>query len=88
LGENNRGGEVVQFTTKEELNSSIRCPDLSGYAIRDPSTLKGSLALLTSSLIAQRKVDLFQKVFQRQLGNDSFLARNRCMLSSLSEMAL
>jgi hypothetical protein len=59
LGENNLGGEVVQFTVREEFNSSVHCPDVSGYAIRDPATLKGSLALLTSSLITQRKVDLF-----------------------------
>jgi hypothetical protein len=59
LGENNLGGEVVQFTVREEMDSSVRCPDVSGYAIRDSATLKGSLALLTSAMIAQRKVDLF-----------------------------
>jgi hypothetical protein len=37
----------------------VRCPDVTGYAIRDPATLKGSLALLTSAMVAQRKVDLF-----------------------------
>jgi hypothetical protein len=59
LGENNLGGEVVQFTVREEIDGSVRCPDVSGYAIRDAATLKGSLALLTSAMVAQRKVDLF-----------------------------
>jgi len=59
LGENNLGGEVVQFTVSEEIDGSVRCPDVSGYAIRDSATLKGSLVLLTSAMVAQRKVDLF-----------------------------
>ena len=59
LGDNNLGGEVVQFTVREEMDSSVRCPDVTGYAIRDSATLKGSLALLTSAMLAQRKVDLF-----------------------------
>ena len=32
---------------------------MTGYAIRDSATLKGSLALLTSAILAQRKMDLF-----------------------------
>jgi hypothetical protein len=59
LGENNLGGEVVQFTVREDIDGSVRCPDVTGYAIRDSATLKGSLALLTSAMVAQRKVDLF-----------------------------
>jgi hypothetical protein len=59
IGENDIGGEVVQFTVREEISNSVRCPDLSGYAIRDPATLRGALALLMSSLVAQHKVDLF-----------------------------
>ena len=59
LGENNLGGEVVQFTVREEIDSSVHCPDVTGYAIRDSATLKGSLALLTSAMVTQRKVDLF-----------------------------
>jgi hypothetical protein len=59
LGENNLGGEVVQFTVREEIDSSVRCPDVTGYAIRDSATLRGSLALLTAAMVAQRKVDLF-----------------------------
>ena len=59
LGENNVGGEVVQLTVKEEIDSSVHCPDVTGYAIRDSATLKGSLALLTSAMLANRKVDLF-----------------------------
>jgi hypothetical protein len=59
LGENNVGGEVVQFTVSEVVDNSGHCPDFSGYAIRDPATLKGSLALLTSAMVARRQVDLF-----------------------------
>jgi hypothetical protein len=59
LGENNVGGEVVQFTVNEVVDNPGHCPDKTGYAIRDPATLRGSLALLTSALIAQRQVDLF-----------------------------
>ena len=58
LGENNVGGEVVQFTVSEVVDNSGHCPDISGYAIRDPATLKGSLALLTSAMVARRQVDL------------------------------
>ena len=59
LGENKVGGEVVQFTVSEVVDNSGHCPDISGYAIRDPATLKGSLALLTSAMVARRQVDLF-----------------------------
>jgi hypothetical protein len=59
LGENNISGEVVQFTVNEVVDNPGHCPDKTGYAIRDPATLRGSLALLTSALIAQRHVDLF-----------------------------
>jgi hypothetical protein len=59
LGDNNLGGEVVQFTVREEIDSSVRCPDVTGYAIRDSATLRGSLALLTSAMLTQRKVDVF-----------------------------
>jgi hypothetical protein len=59
LGENNVGGEVVQFTVNEVVDNPGHCPDKTGYAIRDPATLRGSLALLTSALIAQRQVDFF-----------------------------
>ena len=59
LGENNVSGEVVQFTVNEVVDNPGHCPDKTGYAIRDPATLRGSLALLTSALVAQRQVDLF-----------------------------
>src|SRR5580698_11604836 len=59
LGENNVGGEVVQFTVNEVVDNPGHCPDNTGYAIRDPATLRGSLALLTSALVAQRHMDLF-----------------------------
>jgi len=59
LGENNVSGEVVQFTVNEVVDNPGHCPDKTGYAIRDPATLRGSLALLTSALVAHRQVDLF-----------------------------
>ena len=59
LGENNVNGEVVQFTVNEVVDNPGHCPDKTGYAIRDPATLRGSLALLTSALLTQRQVDLF-----------------------------
>jgi hypothetical protein len=58
VGENNVSGEVVQFTVNEVVDNPGHCPDKTGYAIRDPATLRGSLALLTSALVAQRQVDL------------------------------
>ena len=59
LGENNVVGEVVQFTVSEVVDNSGHCPNLTGYAIRDSATLRGSLALLTSAMLAGRQVDLF-----------------------------
>ena len=59
IGENNISGEVVQFTVSEVVDNPGHCPDNTGYAIRDPATLRGSLALLTSALVAQRHMDLF-----------------------------
>jgi hypothetical protein len=59
IGENNVSGEVVQFTVSEVVDNPGHCPDKTGYAIRDPATLRGSLALLTSAMVAQRHVDLF-----------------------------
>jgi hypothetical protein len=59
IGENSVSGEVVQITVNEVVDNSGHCPDKTGYAIRDPVTLRASLALLTSALVAQRQVDLF-----------------------------
>jgi hypothetical protein len=59
IGENNVSGEDVQITVNEVVDNPGHCPDKTGYAIRDPVTLRGSLALLTSALLAQRQVDLF-----------------------------
>jgi hypothetical protein len=59
IGKNNVGGEVVQFTVGEVVDNPGHCPDATGYAIRDPSTLRGSLALLTSALVSGRHVDIF-----------------------------
>jgi hypothetical protein len=59
LGENNVGGEVVQFTVGEVVDNSGHCSDATGYAIRDPATLKGSLALLSSAMVTGRHIDIF-----------------------------
>jgi hypothetical protein len=59
LGENNVGGEIVQFTVSEVVDNPGHCPDATGYAIRDPATLKGSLALLSSAMVASRHIDIF-----------------------------
>jgi hypothetical protein len=59
LGENNSGGEVVQFTVNEMVDNSGHCLNVTGYAIRDAATLRGSLALLTAAMMAGRQVDLF-----------------------------
>jgi hypothetical protein len=59
VGENNVGGKVVQFTVNEEIDRSVRCPDLTGYGIRDSVTLKGSLSLLLMAMASARKVDVF-----------------------------
>jgi hypothetical protein len=59
IGENNVGGEVVQFTVNEVVDNPGHCPDATGYAIRDPATLKGSLALLSSAMVTGRHIDIF-----------------------------
>jgi hypothetical protein len=59
IGENNVNGEVVQVTVNEVVDNPGHCPDKTGYAIRDPVTLRASLTLLTSALVSQRQVDLF-----------------------------
>ena len=51
LGKNNVGGEVV--------DNPGHCPDATGYAIRDPATLKGSLAQLSSAMVTGRHIDIF-----------------------------
>ena len=59
IGENNVAGEVVQFTVGEVVDNPGHCPDATGYAIRDPATLRGSLALLTSAMVSGRHIDIF-----------------------------
>ena len=59
LTENNIGGEVVQFTVSEVVDNPGHCTDPTGYAIRDPATLRGSLALLTSAFMTGKQVDLY-----------------------------
>jgi hypothetical protein len=59
ITEANVTGEVVQVTVKEIIDNSAHCANPSGYALRDSATLKGSLALLMSSLVTEKPVDLF-----------------------------
>ena len=59
ITENNVNGEVVQITVTAIIDNAAHCANPSGYALRDSATLKGSLALLTSSLVTGKPVDLF-----------------------------
>jgi hypothetical protein len=59
ISDNNVDGEVVQFTVNEVVDNSAHCADSTGYAIRDPNTLRGSLALLMSAFVTGKQVDLF-----------------------------
>ena len=56
---NDVGGEVVQFSVNEVVENPGHCTDATGYAIRDPATLRSSLALLTSAFITGKQVDLY-----------------------------
>jgi hypothetical protein len=59
LSVNDIGGEVVQFSVSDVVENSAHCTDATGYAIRDPATLRSALALLTSAFITGKQVDLF-----------------------------
>jgi hypothetical protein len=59
LTDNDIDGEVVQFTVNEVVDNPGHCADSTGYAIRDPNTLRGSLALLMSAFVTGKQVDLF-----------------------------
>jgi hypothetical protein len=50
---------LFRCTVTEVIDNSAHCANPSGYALRDASTLKGFLALLTSSLITAKAADLF-----------------------------
>jgi hypothetical protein len=52
-------GEVVQLTVNEVVDNPAHCSDSTGYAIRDPNTLRSSLALLMSAFVTGKQVDLF-----------------------------
>ena len=56
---NDIDGEVVQFTANEVVENPAHCADSTGYAIRDPNTLRSSLALLMSAFVTGKQVDLF-----------------------------
>jgi ribosomal protein S6E (S10) len=59
ISDNDVDGEVVQLTVNEVVDNSAHCPDSTGYAIRDPNTLRSSLALLMSAFVTGKQVDLF-----------------------------
>jgi hypothetical protein len=59
ISDNDIDGEVVQFTVNEVVDNPAHCADSTGYAIRDPNTLRGSLALLMSAFVTGKQVDLF-----------------------------
>lgn len=59
IGVNDVGGEVVQFSVNEVVENPRHCADATGYAIRDPATLRSSLALLTSAFVTGKQVDLY-----------------------------
>ena len=56
---NDIGGEVVQFSVSDVVENSGHCTDATGYAIRDPATLRSSLALLTSAFMTGKQVDIY-----------------------------
>ena len=58
VGALNVKGQVVQVTVGQAIDNPGNCRNPTGYAIRDSVTLKDSLALLTSALMTQQKVDL------------------------------
>jgi hypothetical protein len=59
ISDNDIDGEVVQFSVNEVVDNPAHCADSTGYAIRDPNTLRGSLALLMSAFVTGKQVDLF-----------------------------
>jgi hypothetical protein len=59
ISDNDIDGEVVQITVNEVVDNPAHCADSTGYAIRDPNTLRSSLALLTSAFMTGKQVDLF-----------------------------
>ena len=52
-------GEVVQLTVNEVVDNPAHCPDSTGYALRNPNTIRSSLALLMSAFVTGKQVDLF-----------------------------
>ncbi len=59
ISDNDIDGEVVQLTVNEVVDNPAHCADSTGYAIRDPNTLRSSLALLMSAFVTGKQVDLF-----------------------------
>ena len=59
ISDNDIDGQIVQFTVNEVVDNPGHCGDSTGYAIRDPNTLRGSLALLMSAFVTGKQVDLF-----------------------------
>jgi hypothetical protein len=59
ISDNDIDGEVVLLTVNEVVDNPAHCADSTGYAIRDPNTLRSSLALLMSAFVTGKQVDLF-----------------------------
>ena len=59
IADNDIDGEVVQLAVTEVVDNPAHCADSTGYAIRDPNTLRSSLALLMSAFVTGKQVDLF-----------------------------
>ena len=59
ISDNDIDGEVVQITVNEVVDNPAHCADSTGYAIRDPNTLRSSLALLMSAFVTGKQVDIF-----------------------------
>lgn len=59
ISDNDIDGEVVQLTVNEVVDNPAHCADSTGYALRNPNTLRSSLALLVSAFVTGKQVDLF-----------------------------
>ncbi len=80
ISDNDIDGEVVQFTVNEVVVNPAHCADSTGYAIRDPNTLRGSLALLTSAFVTGKQVDLFVT----GLRQDRYASGQRCHFAKMT----
>jgi hypothetical protein len=58
VGAIEQNGELVIFTVNSTVDNAARCQIGTEYAIRNKETIRSALALLMSSLVAQRTVDI------------------------------